>query len=93
MPHGDPDPTDPLTLHGVVVETQDGQAIREMAKKGPIRHLKEESRRRVVLGQGMRCVEEAVRNQVAGTHEHKGLAYEFGILYCAAPAQAVEAFA
>ncbi len=32
MPHGDPDPTDPLTLHGVVVETQDGQAMREMAE-------------------------------------------------------------
>ncbi len=32
MPHGDPDPTDPMTLHGVVVETEDDRAMREMAE-------------------------------------------------------------
>ncbi len=31
MPHNDPDPTDPMTLHGVVVETEDDTPIREMA--------------------------------------------------------------
>ena len=31
MPHNDPDPTDPMTLHGVVVETDDSSAMREMA--------------------------------------------------------------
>ncbi len=32
MPHDDPAATDPLTLHGVVVETEDGSAMREMAE-------------------------------------------------------------
>jgi len=31
MPHDDPDPTDPMTLHGVAVETDDPSAMREMA--------------------------------------------------------------
>ena len=31
MPHNDPDPTDPMTLHGVVVETDDPSTMREMA--------------------------------------------------------------
>ena len=31
MPYDDPDPTDPMTLHGVVVETDDPTAMREMA--------------------------------------------------------------
>jgi hypothetical protein len=31
MPYDDPDPTDPMTLHGVVVETDDDAAMREMA--------------------------------------------------------------
>lgn len=31
MPKNDPDPSDPLTLHGVVVETEDAGATREMA--------------------------------------------------------------
>ncbi len=31
MPYDDPDPTDPLTLHGVVVETDDPNTTREMA--------------------------------------------------------------
>ena len=32
MPHNEPDPTDPMALHGVVVETQDDGAMREMAE-------------------------------------------------------------
>ncbi len=31
MPHNDPDPTDPMTLHGVAVATDDPGAMREMA--------------------------------------------------------------
>ena len=31
MPYDDPDPTDPMTLHGVAVETDDPTAMREMA--------------------------------------------------------------
>ena len=31
MPYEDPDPTDPMTLHGVAVETDDDQAMRDMA--------------------------------------------------------------
>lgn len=31
MPYGDPDHTDPLTLHGVVVETDDPTCVQEMA--------------------------------------------------------------
>ena len=31
MPYDDPDPTDPMTLHGVVVETDDPTTMREMA--------------------------------------------------------------
>jgi len=31
MPHNDPDPTDPMTLHGVAVETDSPSANREMA--------------------------------------------------------------
>ena len=31
MPYEDPDPTDPMTLHGVAVETDDDRALREMA--------------------------------------------------------------
>ncbi len=31
MPYKDPDPTDPMTLHGVVVQTDDPSAMREMA--------------------------------------------------------------
>lgn len=31
MPYDDPDPTDPLTLHGVGVETDDDEAMRDMA--------------------------------------------------------------
>ena len=31
MPYQDPDPTDPMTLHGVVVETGNDSATREMA--------------------------------------------------------------
>jgi hypothetical protein len=31
MPYNDPDPTDPMTLHGVAVETDDPSAMREMA--------------------------------------------------------------
>ena len=31
MPYDDPDATDPMTLHGVGVETDDPEAIREMA--------------------------------------------------------------
>ncbi len=32
MPYDDPDATDPMTLHGVVVETQNDNAMREMAE-------------------------------------------------------------
>ncbi|MFQ5502589.1 MAG: hypothetical protein ACE5EQ_09860 [Phycisphaerae bacterium] len=32
MPYEDPDPTDPLTLHGVSVETDNADAHREMAE-------------------------------------------------------------
>lgn len=32
MPYDDPDATDPMTLHGVVVETNDDGAMREMAE-------------------------------------------------------------
>ncbi len=32
MPYHDPDATDPMTLHGVVVETEDGGPMREMAE-------------------------------------------------------------
>ena len=32
MPYGEPDATDPMTLHGVVVKTEDDRAIREMAE-------------------------------------------------------------
>ena len=32
MPYGDPDATDPMTLHGVVVETQSDAAMRDMAE-------------------------------------------------------------
>ena len=31
MPHDDPDPTDPMTLHGVMIETDSASANREMA--------------------------------------------------------------
>ena len=31
MPYDDPDPTDPMTLHGVVVETDSDEAMVEMA--------------------------------------------------------------
>lgn len=31
MPYEDPDPTDPMTLHGVVVETESDEAMVEMA--------------------------------------------------------------
>ena len=31
MPYNDPDATDPMTLTGVVIETEDDQAMREMA--------------------------------------------------------------
>lgn len=32
MPYDDPDPTDPMTLHGVAVETGDDRAMLEMAE-------------------------------------------------------------
>ena len=32
MPYDDPDPTDPMTLHGVVVETESDDAMRDMAE-------------------------------------------------------------
>ena len=32
MPYDDPDPTDPMTLHGVAVETSDDTAMVEMAE-------------------------------------------------------------
>ena len=32
MPYDDPDATDPLTLHGVVVETETDDAMRDMAE-------------------------------------------------------------
>lgn len=32
MPYDDPDPTDPMTLHGVAVETTDDAAMLEMAE-------------------------------------------------------------
>ena len=32
MPYDDPDPTDPMTLHGVVIETEDDSAMRDMAE-------------------------------------------------------------
>ncbi|MCP4245778.1 MAG: hypothetical protein GY778_01895 [bacterium] len=32
MPYDDPDATDPLTLHGVVVQTEDDRAMRDMAE-------------------------------------------------------------
>lgn len=32
MPYDDPDPTDPMTLHGVAVETSDDAAMLEMAE-------------------------------------------------------------
>ena len=32
MPYDDPDATDPMTLHGVVVETESDAAMREMAE-------------------------------------------------------------
>jgi hypothetical protein len=32
MPHNDPDPTDPMALHGVAVQTDDPAVMREMAQ-------------------------------------------------------------
>jgi hypothetical protein len=32
MPHNDPDPTDPMALHGVAVQTDDPHVMREMAR-------------------------------------------------------------
>lgn len=32
MPYDDPDPTDPMTLHGVALETDDDTAVVEMAE-------------------------------------------------------------
>lgn len=32
MPYDDPDPTDPMTLHSVVVETRDNSAMTDMAE-------------------------------------------------------------
>lgn len=32
MPYDDPDPTDPMTLHGVAVEVEDDSAMRAMAE-------------------------------------------------------------
>ena len=32
MPHNDPDPTDPMALHGVAVQTDDPSVMREMAQ-------------------------------------------------------------
>ncbi len=32
MPHGDPDATDPMRLHGVVIETESDEAMRDMAE-------------------------------------------------------------
>jgi hypothetical protein len=32
MPYDDPDPTDPMTLHGVECPTEDDEAVREMAE-------------------------------------------------------------
>ncbi|MEK6799929.1 MAG: hypothetical protein AABZ12_13260 [Planctomycetota bacterium] len=32
MPYDDPDPSDPMTLHGVAVETSDDDAMQEMAE-------------------------------------------------------------
>lgn len=32
MPYDDPDPTDPMTLHGMEVETDDPRAVRQMAE-------------------------------------------------------------
>lgn len=32
MPYDDPDPTDPMTLHGVAVETADDSAMLDMAE-------------------------------------------------------------
>ena len=32
MPYDDPDPTDPMTLHGVAVETEDDGAMIDMAE-------------------------------------------------------------
>ena len=32
MPYDDPDATDPMTLHGVVLETKDDAAMRDMAE-------------------------------------------------------------
>ena len=32
MPYDDPDPTDPMTLHGVALETDDDSAMVEMAE-------------------------------------------------------------
>lgn len=31
MPYDDPDPTDPMTLHGMEVETDDPESVRQMA--------------------------------------------------------------
>ena len=32
MPHNDPDPTDPMALHGVAVQTDDPSVMRQMAQ-------------------------------------------------------------
>ncbi len=32
MPYDDPDPADPMTLHGVAVQTDDDHAMRQMAE-------------------------------------------------------------
>ena len=32
MPYDDPDATDPMTLHGVIVETEDNNAMHDMAR-------------------------------------------------------------
>lgn len=32
MPYDDPDPTDPMTLHGVIVETENNNAMHDMAR-------------------------------------------------------------
>ena len=32
MPYDDPDATDPMTLHGVIIETENNDAMRDMAK-------------------------------------------------------------
>ena len=61
----------------------------QLAEERPIGRLEEEGGRRVVLAQGVRAVEEAVRHQVGDARQELTVGHQLGVLQRAAPAQAV----